>query len=124
MSGLFAAHNRIAVVGYAHSDVVRRTAEPLGITALRTARAAIEDAGLTPEQIDGFTSSSLLPSSGEHEAQDGISVVTSDWLAKHLGGHAHYVAGFHTWTDLLYTSAPRPAFVDLMARVRIGRAHV
>lgn len=94
MSGLFAAHNRIAIVGYAHSEVVRRTAEPLGITALRTARAAIEDAGLTPEQIDGFTSSSLLPSSGEHEAQDGISVVTSDWLAKHLGGHAHYVAGF------------------------------
>jgi hypothetical protein len=54
MSGLFLARNQVAIVGYAHSQVVRRSTEPLGLTALRTARAAIADAGLVPSQIDGF----------------------------------------------------------------------
>jgi acetyl-CoA acetyltransferase len=94
MSGLYLARNQVAIVGYAHSQVVRRSTEPLGLTALRTARAAIADAGLTPDQIDGFASSSLMPTSGDHAAQDGISVVSSDWLAQHLGTEPKYVVGF------------------------------
>jgi acetyl-CoA acetyltransferase len=84
----------VAVVGYAQSKVVRRSDEPLGITAIRTAREAIRDAGLTLDQIDGFASSALLPSSGDHHVQDGVSMVTSDWLAKNLGANARYIAGF------------------------------
>ncbi len=94
MSGLFLARNQVAIVGHAQSQVVRRTAEPLGITALRTARAAIADAGLRVDQIDGFASSALLPSSGDHDAQDGVSVVTSNWLARSLGVDAKHVVGF------------------------------
>lgn len=94
MSGAFRAKNQIAIVGFAHSQVVRRPSEPLGLTALKTARAAIADAGLTVDQIDGFTSSALMPSSGGHEATDGVSIVTSNWLAQHLGARPAYVAGF------------------------------
>lgn len=94
MSDHFLARNQVAIAGFAHSPVVRRSAEPLGITALHTARAAIADAGLTVADIDGFCSSALLPSSGDHSARDGVTTVTSDWLAQHLGGEPKYVAGF------------------------------
>jgi acetyl-CoA acetyltransferase len=94
MTGQFAARGRVAIVGYAQSAAVRRYTEPLGLTALHTARAAIEDAGLSASQIDGFVSSTLLPSSGGHAAQDGVSIVSSDWLARRLGAKPGYVAGF------------------------------
>ena len=94
MSEAFLARNQVAIAGYAQSPVLRRSPEPLGVTALRTAREAIKDAGLTIDQIDGFTSSALMPTSGDHQAQDGVSTVSSDWLAQHLGGEPKYVAGF------------------------------
>jgi acetyl-CoA acetyltransferase len=94
MSGTFAAKNKVAIVGYAHSKVVRRPTEPLGITAIKTAREAIADAGLEPSQIDGFAASALMPTSGGHEAQDGISTVSPAWLAEHLGIDPSYAVGF------------------------------
>jgi acetyl-CoA acetyltransferase len=90
----FAASNKVAVVGYAHSQVTRHAGQPLGALAVDTARAAIADAGLRLEQIDGFVSSSLLPSAGGRAAEDGVSIVSSAWLAQHLGASPRYVAGF------------------------------
>lgn len=94
MSGEFAARNKVAIVGYAHSKVVRRPVEPLGVTAVRTARTAIADAGLSVRQIDGFVASALMPSSGGHETRDGVSTVSPNWLAQHLGAAPRYAAGF------------------------------
>lgn len=94
MSGLFAARNKIAIVGFAQSPAVRRPTEALGVTAIKTARAAIADAGLTIDQVDGYVSATLLPNSGGHASQDGISVVSSHWLAQHLGARPGYVSGF------------------------------
>ena len=94
MSGRFAAANKVAIVGYAHSQVLRRADRSLGVQAVETARAAIADAGLHLEQIDGFVSSSLLPSAGGQAAEDGVSTVSSAWLAQHLGAEPRYVAGF------------------------------
>jgi acetyl-CoA acetyltransferase len=94
MSGAFLARNKVAIVGYAHSQVVRRPTEPLGHTAIRTARAAIADAGLTVDQIDGFASSAMIPTSGGLRTEDGVSSVTSDWLSQHLGAKPTYVVGF------------------------------
>ena len=94
MSGRFEASNKVAIVGYAHSQVLRRADRTLGAQAVETARAAIADAGLHLEQIDGFVSSSLLPSAGGQAAEDGVSTVSSTWLAQHLGAEPRYVAGF------------------------------
>jgi acetyl-CoA acetyltransferase len=86
--------NKVAIVGYAHSQVRRRAEQSLGALTVETARAAIADAGLRLEQIDGFVSSSLLPSAGGQIAEDGVSTVSSAWLAQHLGANPRYVAGF------------------------------
>jgi acetyl-CoA acetyltransferase len=94
MSDRFTASNKVAIVGYAHSQVRRHAERSLGAQAVDTARAAIADAGLRLEQIDGFVSSSLLPSAGGQVAEDGVSTVSSAWLAQHLGANPRYVAGF------------------------------
>jgi len=94
VSGRFAASNKVAIVGYAHSQVCRRADRPLGVLAVDTARAAIADAGLRFEQIDGFVSSALLPSAAGQVVEDGVSTVSSAWLAQHVGVKARYVAGF------------------------------
>jgi acetyl-CoA acetyltransferase len=94
VSRRFGAANKVAIVGYGHSQVRRHADGPLGALTLDVARAAIADAGLAVEQIDGFVSSSLLPSAGGHSAVDGVSVVSSAWLARHMGVSPRYVAGF------------------------------
>jgi acetyl-CoA acetyltransferase len=90
----FRASRQVAVVGYGHSQVRRHADSSLGVLAVQTAREAIADAGLTPKDVDGFVSSALLPTAGSHTAQDGVSIVTSNWLAENLGANASYVAGF------------------------------
>jgi acetyl-CoA acetyltransferase len=89
------ASNRVAVVGYAHSAVSRHASTSLGALAVDTARTAIADAGLTVDLVDGFVASSRFPTSGSHAIDDGVSIVSSDWLAQHLGAlDARYVSGF------------------------------
>lgn len=92
MSGRFEARNKVAVVGYAESQVERHASQTLGALAVDTARRAIADAGL--QTVDGFVTGSLFPSSGSHAAEDGVSLVSSNWLAEHLGVNPRYAAGF------------------------------
>lgn len=94
MSGRFRAGNEVAIVGYGHSEVRRHAGQALGGLAVDTARRAIADAGLFPEQIDGFVGSTLFPTAGDHVVEDGVSVVSSHWLARHLGVDPRYAAGF------------------------------
>jgi len=94
VSGRFTAGGKVAIVGHAHSPIRRRADRPLGALTVDTARAAIADAGLRVKQVDGFVSSSLLPSAGGRGAEDGVSIVSSAWLAQHLGVNPGYVAGF------------------------------
>jgi acetyl-CoA acetyltransferase len=84
----------IAIVGFAQSPIERRSERSLGDLALETARAAIADAGLTVHEVDGFTSSALLPAAGGQAAVDGVSTVSSGWLAQHLGAEPSHVAAF------------------------------
>jgi acetyl-CoA acetyltransferase len=82
----------VAIAGYAQSRIERHAKQTLGALAVETARAAIADAGL--EQVDGFVTGSLFPTAGSHAAEDGVSLVTSNWLAAHLGVNPAYAAGF------------------------------
>lgn len=88
------ARNKVAIVGYAQSAVQQHGARPLGALALDTARLAIADAGLRPDQIDGYASSAMMPSAGSHTAEDGVSTVSSGWLAERLGVNPRYAVGF------------------------------
>jgi len=97
MSGQFAAAGKVAIAGYAHSMIERHAARPLGALAADTARAAIADAGIGPRDIDGIVTAALFPTAGAHAAQDGVAVVTADWMAGQLaalGAEPGYVCGF------------------------------
>ena len=45
-------------------------------------------------QVDGFVTGSLFPTAGAHAAEDGVSLVSANWLAEHLGINPSYAAGF------------------------------
>jgi acetyl-CoA acetyltransferase len=94
VTGRFLSGNRVAIVGYAQSPVVRHSDRTLGALAVDTARQAIRDAGLAENQVDGFVTGSLFPTAGAHTAEDGISLVSANWLAEHLGINPRYAAGF------------------------------
>ncbi len=94
MTHRFTARSQVAIVGYAQTPIVRHAPVPLGSLALDTALAAIADAGLTKDDIDGFTTGSLLPTSGSHASVDGVSIVTANWLAEQLGINPRFCAGF------------------------------
>jgi acetyl-CoA acetyltransferase len=94
MADVFDARNKVAIVGYAQSQIERHATRSLGVLALETARAAIVDAGLGTGDIDGFVAASLFPTAGAHVAEDGVSLVSPNWLAEHLGVNPRYAAGF------------------------------
>lgn len=94
MSSSFASKNRVAIVGYAHSPIVKHDTRPLGALTVDTARSAIRDAGLDVDMVDGFVTGSLFPSAGSHSAEDGVSLVSANWLAQSLGINPRYAAGF------------------------------
>jgi acetyl-CoA acetyltransferase len=94
MADVFDARNKVAIVGYAQSRIERHAARSLGALTIDTARAAIADAGLRAGDIDGFVASSLFPTAGAHVAEDGVSLVSPNWLAEHLGVNPRYAAGF------------------------------
>jgi len=100
MSPRFTARNRVAIAGYAQSPIVRHAERPLGAIAVDTARSAIADAGLTVADVDGFTTGALLPTAGGHASVDGVSVVTSNWLAEALGVNPRFAAGFQGYGQI------------------------
>lgn len=94
MSGRFRAAGEVAVVGFAHSPIRRRSDTGLGVLTLRTIREAVADAGLTLDAIDGFTTGALFPSSGGRTLTDGVEVVTSDWVVDQLRVQPRWLCGF------------------------------
>jgi acetyl-CoA acetyltransferase len=94
VSRRFAASNRVAIVGCAQSLIRLHAPESLGVLTLDTVRRAIADAGLTVEQVDGFVTAPMFPTSGSHAAEDGVSTVSANWLAQRLGVNPRYASGF------------------------------
>lgn len=100
MSGRFAASDQVAIVGYANTAAQRHAAKPLGALAVDTALRAIADAGLEVSRIDGFTTGALFPTAGAHPIEDGVSIVTSNWLAEHLGVNPRFASGFQGYGQI------------------------
>lgn len=100
MSARFEARSKVVIAGYAQSPIERHSDKPLGTIALETTLRAIADAGLEKDDIDGFTTGSLLPTAGAHASVDGISIVTSNWLAEKLGINPRFASGFQGFGQL------------------------
>jgi acetyl-CoA acetyltransferase len=93
-SARFGARGKVAIVGYAQSPIVRNSDAPLGALTIETCLRAIADAGLAKDQVDGFTTGALFPSSGGRGLVDGVHVVTADWLAERLRVQPRWLCGF------------------------------
>ncbi len=74
---------RTAIVGIGYSEITRRSEKPLGLLAVAACRAAIDDAGLDPSQIDGLTTYPESPFAGAGN-RDGIDVVSVMYIVNHL----------------------------------------
>lgn len=75
---------RAAIIGVGHSKVYRRAEEPLGKLAVDAALSAIADAGLTPADIDGITTSPTHPAAGTGNI-DGVHTVGTYFMIRALG---------------------------------------
>jgi acetyl-CoA acetyltransferase len=80
-----AKDNRSAVVGVGHSAVYRYDDVPLLRLAADAARAAIEDAGLEADSVDGVVTVPDAPFRSERPLHDGIDYVSAALLGRHLG---------------------------------------
>lgn len=98
--GVWEHRGKVAVAGVGHSPVDRRwkTGDfetSLGAYSIRAARLALEDAGITANQIDGIVSApgplgdpwgpSRPYFDPPYDSEDGITQVSAEWLARGLG---------------------------------------
>ena len=98
--GLWENRGKVAVAGVEHSPVDRRWESgnfeaSLGAYSILAARRALEDAGITADQVDGIVSApgpigdTWGPSrpyfAPPYDSEDGITKVTAGWLARGLG---------------------------------------
>ena len=79
-----APRHTAAFVGFGQSRVFRAAEVPLGELALEATRAALEDAGLRLDQVDGVVCTPDAPFSRGQSA-DGVEFVSSRHLAGALG---------------------------------------
>ncbi len=75
---------KTAIAGIGYSEITRRPQKPLGLLAVDACRAAIADAGLEPERIDGLATYPESPFAGAGN-RDGEDVVSVAFILNHLG---------------------------------------
>ena len=96
--GVWEHRGKVAVAGVGHSPVERRWDEnlehSLGAYSMLAAQRAMDDAGVTPDQIDGVIScpgplgDSWAPRpffDPPYDSEDGLTKLTAEWLVQNLG---------------------------------------
>ena len=104
---------KTAVVGIGLSKLTRRPEAPLGALALDACRAAIEDAGLKPEDIDGICTYPDQPFAGAGR-RDGEDLVNALFLMNH-GGLAPDIKWYAQISTGMIASAPIEGVNALMS---------
>ncbi len=74
----WAGKSKVAVAGIGFSSLTRHSDEPLGKLAFDAANAALDDAGLRPEQVDGLATYNM-----GQITRDGVDGVSVDYFLKH-----------------------------------------
>ena len=118
--GIWEHRGKVALVGRGHSPTDRRwdgvnMDATLGAYEMIAAKAAMEDAGISPDEVDGIiTSAGGQPGGGPfgdlwaprpyfdppYDTEDGLTSVTGQWLARQMGlKNVRYVnnRGDHLW---------------------------
>jgi acetyl-CoA acetyltransferase len=80
---MWTGRGRTAIVGIGYSDITRRAQKPLGLLALDACRAAIADAGLRPDAVDGLATYPESPFAGAGN-RDGQDIVSVMYIINHL----------------------------------------
>jgi acetyl-CoA acetyltransferase len=80
---MWSGRGKTAIVGIGYSEITRRPDKPLGLLAVDACRAAIDDAGLRADQIDGLTTYPESPFAGAGN-RDGEEVVSVMYVVNHL----------------------------------------
>ena len=78
------SRGKTAVVGIGTSKLSRKADKPLGLLALDACRAATEDAGIAPSEVDGIVTYPDQPFLGAGN-RDGEDLVTVNFLIDHGG---------------------------------------
>lgn len=81
---MWQGRGKTAIAGIGYSEITRRQQQPLGLLAIDACRAAIADAGLEPERIDGLATYPESPFAGAGN-RDGEDVVSVAFILNHLG---------------------------------------
>jgi acetyl-CoA acetyltransferase len=76
--------NKTAIVGVGYTPIVRKAERSLGSFALEAALAAIEDAGLTRDDIDGYVGTPNAPNASASH-RDGVDEVSTRHVVSALG---------------------------------------
>ena len=74
---------KTAIVGIGYSELSRRPQKSLGALSLDACRAALDDAGLPAERIDGLATFPEAPFHGAG-TQDGEQIVSVEYVMNHL----------------------------------------
>ena len=108
---------KVAVVGIGVSEISRQPEHSLGTLVVNSCAAAIEDAGLTPEDVDGVTT---YPSVGPGNAsQQGIDTVGVSYLIDHLPGLSNV-----SWFSEVSTGLVVSAIIDAVDAIVAGTCRV
>jgi acetyl-CoA acetyltransferase len=92
---MFDAEHQVAIVGVGHSAIGRRLDRPAGPLALDAVIAALDDAGLTPADVDGAATHPLFTGGNEgSERGDGRTTVSVRWMVNALN-----LGGLRWWSD-------------------------
>lgn len=80
---MWPGRGKTAIAGIGYSEITRKPQKPLGLLALDACRAALDDCGLAPRQIDGLATYPESPFAGAGN-RDGEDVVSVMYVVNHL----------------------------------------
>jgi len=78
---MFSPDNPVAIVGVGYSEIGRRLPRPLGLLAKDAVLAAVADAGIELDDIDGAATFPQFPEG----PTDGVQFVSMSWMVNSLG---------------------------------------
>ena len=104
---------KAAVVGVGHSNVYRRADVPLGVLAIDACKQAIEDAGLSPSDIDGVVTATYMPFEVAEAERPGVNLLTPSFMIGALGLEAN-------WTESVVAGSAQHCVIEASHAVASG----